>query len=173
MTRTSLIAIAAAALLLATGCTSSNRIVADKLTQTGSWYGELGITGHLNNVNVKAPSRITKLSIIGDANKIHVDDDVTLGKIEIWGGNNIINLPPHLVVCINQVGKGNQVVRRATTAELEAQAAQPPVEPNAMGERFIPTEPVTEEPIEQDSAPAFDEDTSPEPGDGEADAELE
>ncbi len=99
-----------AALLIATGC--SNRIVGSELTEDGHWYGELGITGHTNNIIIRAPSELTKLSVIGDANRIFVEDRVTLGKIEVWGSDNTISIPERLVVRINQWGKRTRIVRR-------------------------------------------------------------
>jgi hypothetical protein len=128
MSRTSLTALAATVLLAATGCTS-NRIVGHRLTQVGSWFGELGITGHLNEITIQAPSRMTKLSIIGDANKIVIEDRSTLAKIEIWGENNTISIPQHLVVRVNQWGKGNQIIRRPTEAQPAAE--EPPTETTA------------------------------------------
>ncbi len=109
MNRKVLIALSMASLAL-TGC--SNRIVGSELTEDGHWYGELGITGHTDNIIIRAPSELTKLSVIGDANRIFVEDRVTLGKIEVWGSDNVISIPQRLVVRINQWGKRTQIVRR-------------------------------------------------------------
>jgi hypothetical protein len=120
MTRTPLIALAAAALLAATGCSSTNRIVGHNLTQTGHWYGELGITGNLNNITVQTGSRLTKLSILGDGNVVTLEDRCSLGKVELWGEANTVNIPDHLVVRIAQVGPGNQIVRHGTAPDTSA-----------------------------------------------------
>jgi hypothetical protein len=117
MTKTSLVALVAATLLAGTGCTAANRIVGKNLTQVGQWYGELGISGHLNRITVQPPSQLTKLSIIGDANEVMIEDHVSLGKIEIWGANNTVSIPAQLVVRVNQVGDGSRVIRRPAEVE--------------------------------------------------------
>lgn len=123
MTRTSLGALVAATLLAVTGCTAANRIVGKNLTQVGQWYGELGISGHLNKITVRPPSQLTKLSIIGDANEVMIEDHVALGKIEIWGANNTISIPAQLVVRVNQVGDGSRVIRRPAEVETAPDTA--------------------------------------------------
>ena len=128
MIRTSLIALAASLLLAATGCNSANRVVGHDLRQVGHWYGELGITGHLNQITVQSGSRLTRLSIIGDANHVVIEDQTTLGKIEVWGENNTISIPEQLVVRVNQVGKGTQIIRRPRETGTPAEA-EPPAEP--------------------------------------------
>jgi len=148
MTRTALIALAAAGLLAATGCTSANRIVGNNLTQVGSWYGELGITGHYNKITVLPNSRLTKLSILGSGNELIVDDHVTLGKIEIWGADNTVSIPASLVVRVNQVGDGSRVVRRlpGQTPEETMAGGQTPIEPGtAMPQMPEKTPPPPEE----------------------------
>jgi hypothetical protein len=111
MYRTALIAVGIAALVAATGCSSTNRIVGHNLTQTGHWYGELGITGDGNRITVESGSRLTKLSLLGDGNTVSVEDGCSLGKIEIWGGGNTVNIPDYLVVRVAQWGQHNQVFR--------------------------------------------------------------
>lgn len=107
------------------GC-ASNAIVGHQLTQRDHWYGQLGITGHLNKVTVLRDSRLTRLSIIGDANTVTVEDDATLGKIEIWGQNNTVSIPASLVVRESVVGKGNQIIRRPARGKLAARSATQP-----------------------------------------------
>jgi hypothetical protein len=127
MIRTALCASVALTVLAATGCASANRIVGHNLKEVGQWYGELGVTGHLNEITIRSGSRLTKLSIIGDANHVVVEDQTTLGKIEVWGSNNTISIPEDLVVRVNQVGKGTQIVRRPPAA-----SAEPVMEPAAV-----------------------------------------
>jgi hypothetical protein len=169
MSGTRLIALAAAAALVATGCTSSNRIVGDKMTHAGHWYGELGVTGHLNNVRVHSQSRLTKLSIIGDANKVMVEDDTTLGKIEVWGQNNTISVPEDLIVRVHEVGSGTQIIRRPagsapvfeqpvarSTGQIEAPSkmvadeteAEPVETPSEKPAAQSPAEPLADQPAE-------------------------
>jgi len=122
--------VAVIVLAAAGGCASSNRIAANKLTQTGSWYGELGIAGYLNDITVDSRSRLTKLSILGDANKVTVEDGATLGKVEIWGDDNTISIPEHLVIRVNEVGDGNKIVRRpAAPRKLAAEPLPMPAAP--------------------------------------------
>jgi len=134
MSRRSLTALAATIFLATLGC-SSNRIIGHNLKQVGRWWGELGITGHLNEITVQSGSRLTKLSIIGDANQVVIEEHATLGKIEVWGGNNTVSIPEHLVVRMNQVGKGTRIIRRPHAASLPTEAAMethvPPPEPAA------------------------------------------
>ena len=127
MTRFSLIALTTVVLLTATGCSSTNRIVGHQLTQVGHWYGELGITGHGNNLTVQSGSRLTKLSIIGDGNTVTVRERCSLGKIELWGDNNTVNIPEYLVVRIAQVGPGNKIIRIPAGMTIPAEPTQPPV----------------------------------------------
>lgn len=148
MSKTVLIALAAAVLAAVTGCASTNRIVGHKLKEAGQWYGELGITGHLNEVTVRSQSRLTTLSVIGDGNTVVVEERSTLAKIEIWGGNNMISIPDNLVVRVSQVGKGNQITRR------KPGPAAPMREPatEAAPKMYVPPEPVGEEPPAQPEA---------------------
>jgi len=105
-----------------TGC-ASNSIVGDELAHQDDWFGDLGITGHVNKVTVQGDSRLTRLSIIGDANTVVVDDGATLGKIEIFGENNSISVPAGLVVRESILGKGNEIIRRPETWKLAADKA--------------------------------------------------
>ena len=99
------------ALLMLAGC-ASNAIIGSQLAQENHWYGELGVTGHLNKLTVLGESQLTRLSVLGDANTIVVQDDATLAKIEICGENNTISVPENLVIRESILGKGNQVIRR-------------------------------------------------------------
>lgn len=116
----------------ATGCVASNRIVGHRIHQSGTWYGELGITGHLNEITILRGSRLNKLSIIGDGNFVVVEDHVTLGKVEIWGENNTVSIPGELVVRKNIAGSRSVVVPRAPgeppPTRAGVAATQPPVE---------------------------------------------
>lgn len=94
-----------------TGCWANNRIVGHNIVQAGDWYGELGITGHLNQITIRPPSSLHRLSVIGDANIVHVLPHVTLGKVEVWGQNNKIYIPARLVIRSHVVGAGSEVVR--------------------------------------------------------------
>ncbi|MFQ5806034.1 MAG: hypothetical protein ACE5I3_06255 [Phycisphaerae bacterium] len=152
MTRTSLTTLAATMVLAATGC-ASNRIVGHNLKQVGRWYGELGITGHLNEITVQSRSRLTKLSIIGDANHVVVEDHATLGKIEIWGENNTVSVPGYLVVRSNQVGKGTRIIRRPRETSTPARAAAKRHAPPGPAEAEHPVEPAVEPPNEESNAP--------------------
>jgi len=160
MSRILLGALVTATALAASGCTSANRIVGHEIKQSGRWYGELGLTGHLNEITVLSPSRLTKLSIIGDANKINIDDGVTLGKIEIWGENNVVSIPQHLVVRVNQVGGNSRVVRRAPGAPLvePPPATAQPFPPPALIEAEELTRPPEEKAAGQTPTPAEAED---------------
>ena len=109
------------------GC-GSNRIVGHSLTQTGHWYGELGITGHLNNITVEKGSTLTKLSIIGDGNTVDIADGCTLGKIELWGDRNTVDIPGHLVVRVAEVGDGNKIIRRGLNAASKPERIEEPFE---------------------------------------------
>jgi hypothetical protein len=140
MTRTALIATAAAALLAATGCSSTNRIVGHNITQAGHWYGELGITGDNSNITVQTGSRLTKLSVLGDGNTVTVQERCSLGKIELWGENNTVNVPDYLVVRITQWGPANQIIRcgpgaaapmSQLAADRAAQTAEQPIQTGA------------------------------------------
>jgi hypothetical protein len=93
------------------GCSPNNRIVASNIVESNDWYGELGITGHLNQITVNAPSDITKLSIVGDANVVHVQPRVTLGKVEIFGERNQVFIPARLIIRSNIVGNGSEIIR--------------------------------------------------------------
>lgn len=106
-------------LLACSGCTSTNRIVGREGVHASDWYGELGVTGHVNQVTVKSGSRLDKLSIIGDMNKIFVEDRVVLAKVEVWGENNEISIPEWLIVRDYRVGKNNRIVRRTDRGTVD------------------------------------------------------
>lgn len=99
-----------------TGCANDNRMVGHHMTERREWHGEMGITGHLNNVTIVPPSRITKLSVMGDGNEVTIMDTVTCGKIEVWGNNNKFHIPTRLVVRISNVGD-NQFIREDRPGE--------------------------------------------------------
>ena len=125
------------------GCLASNRIVGNNIVQAGDWYGELGITGHLNQITVQAPSDLTKLSVIGDANVVNVMPHVTLGKVEVWGQRNKIYIPARLIIRSHIIGDGSEIIRLQpgqTTPSLPAEGngtynrplANPPTEPQPL-----------------------------------------
>lgn len=111
MNRVLALTVVPVALLMLAGC-ASNAIIGSQLAQEDHWYGELGVTGHLNKLTVLGESQLTRLSVLGDANTIVVQDDATLAKIEICGENNTISVPENLVIRESIWGKGNQVIRR-------------------------------------------------------------
>jgi hypothetical protein len=101
---------------LLTGCANDNRLVGNRMVERREFHGEAGITGHLNQLTVVPPSRITKLSVVGDANVVTIMDTVTCGKLEVWGNNNQFFIPERLVVRISNVGE-NQFIRQARPGE--------------------------------------------------------
>lgn len=123
-----LIVASALCLLSAFGCNSTNRLVGHYLNETGHWYGELGITGNINNVTVQTGSTLNKLSIIGDGNKVDVQERVTLGKIEIWGEGNTVTIPDYLVVRVAAFGQGNEIIRRSPQGEPILETPEEPYE---------------------------------------------
>jgi hypothetical protein len=114
-------AVLSAVLFTVTGC-ASNAIVGHRLTRESDWFGQLGVTGHLNKVTIRGVSRLTRLSVIGDANTIVVEDGATLGKIEIWGANNTISLPENLVIREAIMGKTNKLIRRPLQRQVFLEA---------------------------------------------------
>lgn len=95
---------------LASGCINNNRIVASRVSQANTWYGELGITGHGNDITIQSGSDLTRLSIIGDFNKVRVEPRSTLGKIEIWGKDCKVYVPARMVIRKNVVGHGSEII---------------------------------------------------------------
>lgn len=104
--------LAGVVLALSGGCGMEQRVVAHRTETNKQWFGDMGITGHLNKVRVDAGSRVEKMSIIGDGNEVYVEDNVTLSKIEIFGERNVVSIPERLVVRDSIVGKGNTIERR-------------------------------------------------------------
>ncbi len=131
----------------ASGCVASNRIVGHKIQQDGAWYGEFGITGHLNEITVLSGSRLQKLSVIGDGNFVVVQDGVTLGKIEIWGENNFVSVPTDLIVRKNISGSKSLVVPRAPGEPPPRRPSEPMLEPRDDGTP-PEAEPLAEETVE-------------------------
>ena len=122
-----IVCLTVAAVANCVGC--SNRIVGNNITQANTWQGELGITGHLNDVTIKTGSNLTKLSVVGDANKIHVMERVTLGHVEVWGQRNKIYVPEYLVIRESVVGNGSEVIRVQPGAPRDFESAFPPEAP--------------------------------------------
>ncbi len=96
---------------LATGCAGGAATVGSGVTRAEQFYGDLGITGHENNIHVLRGSQVRRLSIIGDRNQIKFDAGCTLGKVEIWGEENTITVPAYLVIRRSIIGHGNTIVR--------------------------------------------------------------
>ncbi|MFH1746822.1 MAG: hypothetical protein ABIG44_07225 [Planctomycetota bacterium] len=105
---------------LVTGC-AHNSVVAHESTRVGTFFGDLGITGHNNNLTVLHGSRLNKISFIGDNNTVMIEEGVTLGQIEFWGINNTVNLPESLMVRLTEVGRDNKVIRHTSTWDPDAE----------------------------------------------------
>jgi len=153
-----LLAVAALALPAGSGCIASNRIVGHRIHEAAAWYGELGITGHLNEITIRSGSRLNKLSLIGDGNYVIVEEGVTLGKIEIWGENNIVSVPQSLVIRKNVSGSKSVVVPRAPGEAPPRRTSAPPPTAQPMAE-----EPAEELPAETSEPPAPAPETSAQP----------
>lgn len=97
--------------MLLAGC-AHNNVVADSTTRSGSFYGDMGITGDFNVVTVEKHSRLTKLSILGHGNEVIIEEGVRLPAIEVFGSDNVISVPDYMLVQMNQVGSRNQLIRR-------------------------------------------------------------
>jgi hypothetical protein len=145
MNRTRLTLVALLGLSTLAGC-ASNRIVGNKIVRSSRWYGELGITGHLNEITIETGSNLTKLSVIGNYNNVHVLDGVPLGKIEIWGQQNKVYIPMGLTIRDNIVGHGSEIIR--TTPGEQAPAPAPEFVPEP-----APEEAVREAPVEETTPP--------------------
>ncbi len=132
MNRSMLALLVVVACGLSQGCVlHNNRIVGSSMSQASDWYGELGVTGHLNRVEVKSPSDLTKLSILGDGNVIYVQPRVTLGKVEVWGANNKIYVPARLIIRSNLVGHGSEIIRLAPGQYVNLKGVKPRIEGTA------------------------------------------
>lgn len=139
-----------------TGCVASNRIVGHRIEQSGQWFDELGITGHLNDITVLRGSRLNKISIIGDGNFVVVEEGVTLGKVEIWGANNFVSVPDVLKVRKNVSGSKSMVVPRPAGAPLPQRRVTPMREPPRPDTMYEPDEDYYFEPApEPEPAPAM------------------
>ncbi len=131
MNRVLALTVVPVALLMLAGC-ASNAIIGSQLAQENHWYGELGVTGHLNKLTVLGESQLTRLSVLGDANTIVVQDDATLAKIEICGENNTISVPENLVIRESIWGEGNQIIRRPMGWKVAADTElEPPTDAQA------------------------------------------
>lgn len=123
MKRTAWVFLSGVVVLLGVGCGQSNRVVGDRLIKNEQYFGDLGVTGHLNQITVLRGSDLVKLSVIGDANQINIDEGVTLGKVEVWGSDNVIAVPEHLVIRQNSVGNRTTIMRRPRGVPLGAHFA--------------------------------------------------
>lgn len=110
-------------LSVSVGCGPSNRVVGDRLIKQEQYFGDLGVTGHLNEVTVLRGSDLVKLSVIGDANQVNIDEGVTLGKVEVWGSDNVISVPEHLVLRQSSVGNRTTILRRPHNMPVGARFA--------------------------------------------------
>lgn len=147
MIKNAFLACAAVTVLLSVGCTSTQRIAQSGGNYSDKYFGELGITGHVNTVRVLAGSKLDKLSIIGDGNKVFVEDHVILGKVEIWGGNDEVSIPKSLIIREYIVGHGSAIVRRDPVI--------PPLAPQpALEEIYAPGSTPAPQPAAKPAAPA-------------------
>lgn len=141
----------------AVGC-SSNSIVGNNITMQRQWAGNVGVTGHLNQIRILDGSDLFRLSVIGDANRVYVEDRVTLGKVEVWGENNIIEVPARLRVRSSLVGRGSVIVRRGPggerTIEGGTPAETPTTFPDETGAELQPMEEMGAEPPPPSAAPS-------------------
>ncbi len=78
----------------------------------GRWFGDVGIKGNGNNVDVQRGSNLRKLSVFGNNNCVTVEDSVTLVHVEFVGKNNTVTIPAGLLVRLTDWGTGNQLIRR-------------------------------------------------------------
>lgn len=144
------LSVVAAGLLASLGC-AKNPIVGRGITMREQYFGDVGLTGHDQNITIARGSKVRKLSILGHNNSITVEDEVTIYRVEFWGSGNVLTLPEHLSVRIDNVGT-NQIVRRPR--EPRASLYVPPAEPV--------TEPVTPVPTDTYTRPT-PETTPPQP----------
>ncbi|MFO0838834.1 MAG: hypothetical protein U1D55_09930 [Phycisphaerae bacterium] len=110
-------AVVSIALLLGNVGCAYNAMVGNRVTRSGVFYGEVGITGYNNDVIIERESRMMKLSLIGDGNKVFIQDDVRLPRIEFWGSNNEVSVPDYMYdgIRTNNVGKFNTIIKRPST----------------------------------------------------------
>jgi hypothetical protein len=116
-------ALAAGLALVNMGC-APNPMVGHNMVMSQQYFGDVGITGHGNNLTVLPGSRLHKLSLIGDNNTITLQDDVTVWKIEFWGKGNTVSVPEYLSVRTNDVG-ANQIIRRPYTSAPMPRTMEP------------------------------------------------
>ncbi len=146
-----------------TGC-AYNALVGHRVSRSGVFYGELGITGNLNELTIERESRMSKLSLLGDGNKVFIQDDVRLPRIEFWGSNNEISVPDYMYdgIRTNNVGKFNSIVKRAsqpgavtttTTYYYSPSSPTSTLEGSGAATRFESLEPTSTAPPQQ-PAPA-------------------
>jgi hypothetical protein len=109
--RAMVLSVLAAGLLLACAGCASQPVQGNNVRLSNQYFGNLGVWGNGNQVNVQPGSRLEKVSIWGNSNSVDVADNVTLYKIEFFGKNNIVTLPENAVVRVNNVG-ANQIIRR-------------------------------------------------------------
>ncbi len=123
-------ALVAGLMLAAFGCARGAPVVGHAVTQEGTYYGDLGITGNGSKITVLRGSRVNKLSIIGNNCTVMVEDGAGLAKIEFWGNGNVVSIPDTLIVRSNTVGT-NQIIRRPrpATPVLSDPYALPPPSP--------------------------------------------
>lgn len=117
-------ALATGLVLASTGC-APNPLVGNSMVMSQQYFGDVGITGHGNNLTVLPGSRLHKLSLIGDNNTVTLQDDVTVWKIEFWGKGNTVSVPEYLSVRTNDVG-ANQIIRRPDNPVAMTRTIEPP-----------------------------------------------
>lgn len=123
MKKAACVVLALGLLSMGVGCGQSNRVVGSRLVKQEQYFGDLGVTGHLNQITVLRGSDLVKLSVIGDANQINIDEYVTLGKVEVWGSDNVISVPEHLVIRQSSVGNRTTILRRPRGMAVDARFA--------------------------------------------------
>jgi hypothetical protein len=130
------------------GC-AHNAIVADGISRTDTYYGDVGVTGDGTTVTIQKYSKVSKLSLLGNNNMVTVEEGAVVRRIEFWGKGNTVSLPEGLFVRTTEVGQ-NQIIRRSRERTpipewAPSDTAYPPAE------EPLYTEPMTEDWDTQDT----------------------
>ncbi len=120
--RTITLAVTVFGLLAGVGC-ATNPMVANGVTRTDTYFGDLGITGNGNVITIADGSRVPKLSLIGNNNSITVEEGATIQKIEFLGKNNTVSIPDYLYIRTSEIGS-NRIVRRPRERRLPTDWSQ-------------------------------------------------
>jgi hypothetical protein len=111
-----------------TGCAANPVVGTRGNVQAQQYFGDVGVTGHNQNVTLLTGSRVRKLSILGDRNTVTVQDEVTIYRVEFWGSGNTISIPEHLSLRVDDIGN-NQILRRPREVSMTPEPTrfeQPP-----------------------------------------------